>query len=121
VARHRGRLHQLLRELRAGARRQIADGDTRSGAHAGALERAGGRAAGADRARRRRDLERLALALAAHDPQRTMARGYAMVTDRDGAPLGSAQAARQAGELGLHFHDGALPARVTGENGSPQR
>ena len=35
-------------------------------------------------ARRRSDLERLALALAAHDPQRTLARGYALVEDRAG-------------------------------------
>jgi exodeoxyribonuclease VII large subunit len=118
VARHRGRLHQLLRELRAGARRQIARGEERADAHARALERTAGRAAGSDRAGRGRDLERLALALAAHDPQRTMARGYALVADGAGAPLGSAAAARDAGELSLHFHDGAVPARVCGEEAS---
>jgi exodeoxyribonuclease VII large subunit len=112
VARHRGRLHQLLRELRAGARRQMARGDTRTGAHGQALARAGDRAAGADRAKRVRDLERLALALAAHDPQRTMARGYALVADGAGTPLGSAAAARHAGELELRFHDGAVAAQA---------
>jgi exodeoxyribonuclease VII large subunit len=70
------------------------------------------RARASDTIGRRRELERLALALAAHDPQRTLARGYAMVSDRTGAPLGSAGAARAAGELHIAFSDGALDARV---------
>ena len=53
------------------------------------------------------------LALAAHDPERTLARGYALVESADGAPLGSAAAARRARELSLRFHDGAVPAHVT--------
>jgi exodeoxyribonuclease VII large subunit len=73
------------------------------------------RAADSDRARCARDLERLALALAAHDPQRTMARGYALVQDRSETPLGSAAAARAARELTLRFHDGAVAAEVAGE------
>jgi exodeoxyribonuclease VII large subunit len=55
----------------------------------------------------------LSLALAAHDPARTLARGYALVEDRSsGEPLASADAARTAGKLGLRFHDGLVPARV---------
>jgi exodeoxyribonuclease VII large subunit len=115
VARHRGRLHQLLRELRASAQRQLKAEHARSVHHATSLERATGRAAEGDRARRARELERLALALAAHDPQRTMARGYALVQDRAGMPLGSAQAARTAHGLTLRFHDGAVAAEVAGE------
>jgi exodeoxyribonuclease VII large subunit len=115
VERHRGRLHQLLRELRASARRQAEGGRARAARHATVLERSAARAADGDRARRGRELERLALALAAHDPQRTMARGYALVQDRAGLALGSAQAARQARELTLRFHDGAVAAQVTGE------
>ncbi len=61
------------------------------------------------------ELERLALALGAHDPQRTMARGYAMVQTARAVPLGSASAARAAGELALRFHDGAVAAHVAGE------
>ena len=80
--------------------------------HGLVLGRTAARATSSDRARRRSDLERLALALAAHDPDRTLARGYAMVEARDGSPLASAAAARQAGALGLHFHDGTVPARV---------
>ncbi len=119
VARHRGRLHQLLRELRASARRQAARGDARAATHGHALTRAAARSAAADRAQRVRDLERLALALGAHDPQRTLARGYALVADRTGEPLGSAAAAEQADELELRFHDGAVPARVTRREAGP--
>ena len=115
VARHRGRLHQLLRELRASARRQTDTGRLHVTRHAMTLERTAARAAEGDRTRRGRELERLALALAAHDPQRTMARGYALVQDRGGVPLGSAAAAREAAHLTLRFHDGAVAAEVAGK------
>ena len=108
VARHRRRLHQLLRELRASARRRV-DARRRAGRRARARPAAHrGAGAGPDRARRGRELERLALALAAHDPQRTMARGYALVRTATETPLGSAAAARRApGELVA-----ALPRRL---------
>ncbi len=112
VARNRRALHQLLRELRASARRAAARGAERNAIHTTVLRRATERAQGADRTRRARELERLELALAAHDPQRTMARGYALVTDLDGNPLASAAAARDAGRIELGFHDGRVPARV---------
>ena len=76
------------------------------------LERSQVRAQTSDTVKRGRELERLALALAAHDPARTLARGYALVEARDGEPLGSAAAARAAGAVSLRFHDGTLPARV---------
>jgi Exonuclease VII, large subunit len=64
---------------------------------------------------RRRDLDRLALALAAHDPQRTLERGYALVEDPRGAPVTSARAARGKARLSLRFHDGRVEAeRITG-------
>jgi exodeoxyribonuclease VII large subunit len=112
VARER-RLHQLLRELRASARRGSSRGRERAAAHLTALTRATERARTSDRAGRQRDLARLALALAAHDPDRTLARGYALVEDRGGEALGSAQAARDARELRLRFHDGAVDAEVS--------
>jgi exodeoxyribonuclease VII large subunit len=112
VARNRRRLHQLLRELRASARRAAERSQTTSARQLLVLERGAVRASGADRARRARDLERLSLALAAHDPQRTMARGYALVQNGQGTPLGSAVAARAAAALELRFHDGSVPARV---------
>ena len=117
VARHRARLHQLLRELRATGRRRTAGGRSWADGQAAALERAATRGAtrGPEHAKRGRDLERLRMALAAHDPARTMARGYALVQDRSGAPLGSVTAARAARDLTVRFHDGALMARVTAE------
>ena len=84
IARQRADLHQRLRELRASARRGTERGRETARGHATVLDRGAARAAGSDRERRRRDLERLALALGAHDPERTLARGYALVTDRDG-------------------------------------
>jgi exodeoxyribonuclease VII large subunit len=110
VARHRRRLHQLLRELRASARRRTAtDRELAArrllvlGRKAEATERAA--ASG-------RDLERLALALAAHDPERTLARGYALVQDRRGELVTSAAAARAARRVTLRFADGTESAEV---------
>jgi exodeoxyribonuclease VII large subunit len=132
VARHRTRLHQQLRELRASARRGVDDERARQRRAAGALERrraaagsaaqrgsadAGARAAtlsrsaGAARNRRLRELERLRLALAAHDPQRTLERGYALVEDAAGEPVTTAAAARDRARLTLRMADGALPVR----------
>jgi exodeoxyribonuclease VII large subunit len=104
VARHRARLHQLLRELRAAARRAVADGSSLASVHLLVLS--------SDAARRRSELDRLALALAAHDPERTLQRGYAMVEDRSGGLLTSASAARAARELDVRFHDDVVPAVV---------
>jgi exodeoxyribonuclease VII large subunit len=112
VGRHRRHLHQLLRELRASARRITDEGRSLAGIHLLVLGRTATRAKSSDAERRRRELGRLALALAAHDPQRTLARGYALVQDRAGQPLTSTAAARAARELDLRFHDGAVPARV---------
>jgi exodeoxyribonuclease VII large subunit len=112
VARHRHHLHQLLRELRASARRACEAGRSRTGVHALVLGRTASRAQGSDAIRRRRDLERLSLALAAHDPDRTLARGYALVTDQADRPLGSAAEATAAGSVSLRFRDGSIPARV---------
>ena len=115
VARHRRQLHQLLRELRASSRRVFDGGRSLAGANARVLARSQARVQGSETVQRQRGLERLSLALAAHDPERTLARGYALVEARDGEPLGSAAAAREAGALTLRFHDDALPARVDPE------
>jgi exodeoxyribonuclease VII large subunit len=112
MRRQREHLHQMLRELRAASRRATESGRALGGRHALVIERSAARARGSGAAQRRRELERLALALAAHDPQRTLARGYVLVTDRAGEPLGSAAAARTAGEVDLRFADGTVPATV---------
>lgn len=112
VARHRRHLHQLLRELRASAKRAGEDGRALASTHLLVLRRVAERAAGPDRLRRGAELERLALALAAHDPDRTLARGYALAEDAAGEPVTSAARARDAERLGLRFHDGRVKARV---------
>jgi exodeoxyribonuclease VII large subunit len=61
---------------------------------------------------RRAGLESLALALAAHDPERVVERGYAVVDDRAGAVITSAAAARETGALRLFFADGAVHANT---------
>ncbi len=50
------------------------------------------------RTRRPQELARLALALAGHDPQRTLERGYALVSDAAGEPVSTATAARPRGK-----------------------
>ena len=148
VARHRSRLHQLLRELRATSRRAVAAGEQetrargvslarksaaaaagndarrrRGAADAAALVRAAARteaardrtataAAALTRAAtldsRRREFARLASMLAAHDPQRTLERGYALVEDPSGEPVTSAATAREQPALTIRFHDGRV-------------
>ena len=115
VARHRRQLHQLVRELRASARRVLDGGRSLTGTQLRVIQRSQARAQTSETMKRRRELERLQLALAAHDPARTLARGYALVEARDGEPLGSAAAARSAGAVTLRFHDDALPAHVDPE------
>jgi exodeoxyribonuclease VII large subunit len=139
VARHRRRLHQELRELRASARRRLASerglrarellviGRKRDVA-GGAVVRLGGaggqtsrdadrlaRAGAAALTRRERDLARLRAALLAHEPQRTLERGYALVSDRAGEPLTNAADAREAGGLTVRFADSAVDAEVVSE------
>jgi exodeoxyribonuclease VII large subunit len=112
VSRHRRHLHQLVRELRASARRAGDRGRALADRHALVMSRTSERTQGSEAARRRRELERLALALGAHDPSRTLERGYALVQAPSGEPLGSAAAAREAIDVRLRFHDGVLAARV---------
>jgi exodeoxyribonuclease VII large subunit len=115
VRRHRRQLHQMLRELRASARRATERGRELAGVHALVLGRSSVRAAGSDASRRRADLDRLRLALQAHDPERTLARGYALVEDAAGTPVSTAAAARAAEDVTLRFHDGRVAAEVEPE------
>ena len=86
-------LHQHLRELRASARRGARTTERARDAapRARPARAAGGAAAGAAPPRGATALDALALALAAHDPERVVERGYALVEDgagerRDDAP-----------------------------------
>jgi exodeoxyribonuclease VII large subunit len=115
IASQRARLHQQLREIRAGSRRRL-QGEGSLTARRGLVVQRKAEAALSDcRRRKPRELQRLAMALAAHDPQRTLERGYAMVeSSREGGkPLASAAEARTARELRLHFVDGVVPAEVS--------
>jgi len=120
VARHRRHLHQMLRELRASAKRKRDQGQSLAGVHTLVLRRSADRARGSGTVQRGRELERLSIALGGHDPERTLARGYAMGEDRAGEPLASAAAAQAAGEVAIRFHDGALAARI-GEDNETER
>jgi exodeoxyribonuclease VII large subunit len=112
VARHRARLHQWLREIRAAGRRGCdrRRGDIRT--RAVVLDRKLGAARGPETEARRARLDSLAAAIAAHDPERVIARGYAVVDDREGNLVTSAQAAREAGAVRLSFADANVDARI---------
>jgi len=106
-------LHQDLRELRASAQRRIA-GERRAGAaRADAIERRRAAQVLECRGRRRDELERLALALGGHDPQRTLERGYVLARRPDGTPLTSAAQALPGTELVLRFADGERDAMIS--------
>jgi exodeoxyribonuclease VII large subunit len=132
--RHRVQLHQKAREIRAASRRGIAvrtdfqrrvaaavfDRKLAAARHAVDRERAAlpGHAADLDRAaarlaeRREQALRASRAALNAHDPQRTLERGYALVTAADGEPLASVEMLRAAGRFEVRMADGAVAARV---------
>ena len=112
VERERRRLHQGLREMRASGRRRVADERGRLARKALVLDRKA-QAAAID-ARRASGLQARAMALEAHDPERTLERGYALVTDGDGVVVTSAAAARAAGDVSLRFGDAAVDATITG-------
>lgn len=57
----------------------------------------------------------LSARLAADDPARPLADGFALVRDAAGKVIASAAAAQQAGAVTLEFADATVPARVGGE------
>jgi exodeoxyribonuclease VII large subunit len=72
--------------------------------HGAALDTASERAV----AQRREALRQAAVALRAHDPERTLERGYALAETEDGEPLTAAAKAAAAGRFSLRFADGSL-------------
>ncbi len=113
LERQRLRLHQQLREIRASSRRRLDSEQRRTERRALVLARKTQAGARDCRERRRRELSQLELILSGHDPERTLARGYAIVATAGGEPLPSAAAARRAKELRLRFADGVVPARTS--------
>ncbi len=108
----RRRLHQLLRETRASATRGQSARASLAARHALVLGR---KHEAFERGTLKGELQRLdALALAwrAHDPDRTLERGYALVAGEDGDPLTSAAAAGDGDRVVIRFADDAVPARI---------
>ena len=88
-----------------------ANGGEASGEQALSYEQAA--AASLDcRERRPRELRNLAQALAGHDPQRTLERGYVLASTPQGRPVTTAAQARRAPELELRFADATLGVRL---------
>jgi exodeoxyribonuclease VII large subunit len=112
LARQRRRLHQQLREIRAGARRRVGGERELTRRYGLELARKTETAIGDCRRRRPRELERLAMALAGHDPQRTLERGYALIESAAGEPVASAERARTHARVHLRFADGTVGARI---------
>ncbi len=113
LARHRAALHQTLRELRASARRGLDDRATHLATRARVVARKSAATAGPDLERRRQALDGLSSALHAHDPRRTLERGYALIDDGEGRVITSAAAARAAGDVRVQFSDAAVRATIS--------
>ncbi|HUC00483.1 MAG TPA: exodeoxyribonuclease VII large subunit [Solirubrobacterales bacterium] len=136
LQRQRSHLNQKIREIRAasergltertGFQRRIATVVLGRARQRGVERAAAGRAeerrrvAAIERSaernlqRRSQALERIALTLRAHDPERTLERGYALAESSAGEPVTTAEAARSLDEMRLRFADGQIsvtPAR----------
>jgi exodeoxyribonuclease VII large subunit len=113
LRRERLALNQKTREIRAASERGIAErlGFQRRLATV-VLERARQRAAGPEMERRRSLLRRAEVALRAHEPERTLERGYALVEGEQGEPVTSRDAAVAAERVKLRFSDGQVGARI---------
>ncbi len=119
LRRERLALNQKTREIRAASERGITErlGFQRRLATV-VLERARRRAAGPDMERQREALHRAEVALRAHDPERTLERGYALAETVDGEPITSAARARAEDEISLRFSDGRVRARPEPASGA---
>ena len=112
IERQRSRLHQHLREIRAGSRRRLQTERELTTRRALVLARKASSSLSECRERRPRELERLALTLTGHDPQRTLERGYVLASTPQGEPITSAAQAPAGSELRLRFADGARDAMI---------
>lgn len=112
LARQRTRLHQQLREARAGARRRLAGERELTQRRALVLQRKVQSSLLDCLRRHPNELNQLALTLAAHDPQRTLERGYALVQSPSGEPISTAALARERADVRLRFADDTVPAKV---------
>lgn len=137
LQRERSALNQKIREIRAAAERGLAQRSVfqrriatvvLARARQRAIERTAA-AAAAERQRgaaiersasralrgRREALRRAAVTLRAHDPERTLERGYALAETATGDPVTSAGAAVAAAQVRLRFADGRVRAEIEAE------
>ena len=139
LQRERNGLNQRIREIRAASERGLAErgafqgriaaavlrrarqrGIERTEAAAARERRRGAaieRVAAQGLERRREELRAAAVALRAHDPERTLERGYALAETLGGEPVSTAGAAVAAGEVKLRFADGRVRAEIERETG----
>jgi exodeoxyribonuclease VII large subunit len=112
LQRERGALNQKIREIRAASERGVAErGAFQRRIATVVLERVRQRAVGAEMDTRRAALHRAAVALRAHEPERTLERGYALVEGKVGEPLTSAAEVRAEPLISLRFADGRVRAK----------
>jgi exodeoxyribonuclease VII large subunit len=122
LRRERLALNQKTREIRASSERGLVERRSFQRRLATlVLARAARRAAGAEADSRREALRRAEVAFRAHDPERTLERGYALAEDDAGEPVTSAVAALAAGRVGLRFADGRVGARIDEDGGDDER
>src|SRR6202035_243549 len=95
LGRRPSRLHQQLREIRAGSRRRLESERSLTERRAIVLARKTAASLLDCRERGARELQRLPLALAGHPPQGTRERGYVLVQPRGGEPIVTAAGARE--------------------------
>jgi len=118
LRRERIALNQKTREIRAASERGL---DERRAFQRRlalvVLSRAARRAAGADAEGRREALRRAEVAFRAHEPERTLERGYALAEDSDGEPVTSAATALAVGHVRLRFADGGVGAEIEQDGG----
>jgi exodeoxyribonuclease VII large subunit len=137
LQRERSGLNQRIREIRAASERGLAErngfqrriasvvlararrrGLERTAAALAVESRRGAaleRSAARSLQRRREALRKAAVALRAHDPERTLERGYALAETEAGQPVTTADGAVAAAAVRLRFADGRVKARIEGE------
>jgi len=118
LRRERVALNQKTREIRAASERGFAERRAFQRRIAlVVLSRAARRAAGVDADGKREALRRAQVAFRAHEPERTLERGYALAEDSGGEPVTSAAAALAAKHVRLRFADGGVGAEIDRDGG----
>ncbi len=111
LRRERQALNQKTREIRASSERGAEERLRHQRRVALVLQRAAARAAGPEARTRHEALRRAIVALRAHEPERTLERGYALAEGPDGEPIVNTAEARAADAINLRFSDGRVRVR----------